>query len=75
MKNSKLVRFRTEQKLTIPDMAKIIGISASYYEKIEYGDRKPSYNFLTKFKRAFPESDAEEIFLSHTYTRCVGESL
>jgi putative transcriptional regulator len=63
--------FRKEKKLSVPDMAVRIGISESYYEKIEYGDRSPSYNFLTKFKRAFPESDAEEIFLSQNHTVCV----
>ncbi len=52
-------------------MAERVGISESYYEKIEYGDRSPSYNFLTKFKRAFPESDTEEIFLSQNHTLCV----
>ena len=64
MKNSKLIFFRKVRELSIPNMAEKIGVSKSYYEKIEYGDRTPSYNFLVKFKKAFPESNAEELFLS-----------
>lgn len=71
MKNSKLILFRKERNMSVSDMAEKVGISESYYEKIEYGDRSPSYNFLTKFKRAFPESDTEEIFLSQSHTLCV----
>lgn len=64
MKNHKLITFRKEKNLSISDIAEKVGVSESYYEKIEYGNRSPSYNFLTKFKRAFPESNMEEIFLS-----------
>lgn len=49
-------------------MARKIGVSESYYEKIEYGNRTPSYNFLTKFKVAFPETNTDNIFLSQNYT-------
>lgn len=68
MKNHNLILFRKERKLSISDMAKIVGISDSYYEKIEYGDRSPSYNFLVKFKRAFPEANTDNIFLTKNYT-------
>lgn len=68
MKNHNLILFRKERKLSISDMAKIVGISESYYEKIEYGDRSPSYNFLIKFKRAFPEANTDNIFLTKNYT-------
>ncbi len=73
MKNQRLVLFRKERNLSVSDMAEKIGISESYYEKIEYGDRSPSYNFLIKFKRAFPESNAENIFLSQNHTLCVNK--
>ena len=46
MRNSNLAKFRAEKELSTMDIAKIIGVSTSFYEKIEYGQRKPSYNFI-----------------------------
>lgn len=71
MKNQNLILFRKEKELSIYDMAKKIGISESYYEKIEYGNRSPSFNFLIKFRKAFPESNIDDIFLSQNHTICV----
>ena len=68
MKNHKLVSLRKEKELSMSDMAREIGVSTSYYEKIEYGNRMPSYNFLTKFKSAFPEMNLEDVFLSQNHT-------
>lgn len=68
MKNHKLVSFRKERELSMSDMAGKIGVSESYYEKIEYGNRTPSYNFLAKFKDAFPETNIDIIFLSKNHT-------
>lgn len=68
MRNQKLISFRKEKELSISDMARKIGVSESYYEKIEYGNRTPSYNFLAKFKAAFPETNTDNIFLSQNYT-------
>lgn len=62
MRNSNLAKFRAEKELSTMDIAKIIGVSTSFYEKIEYGQRKPSYNFIVKFKKAFPESDISIFF-------------
>jgi putative transcriptional regulator len=62
MRNSNLAKFRAEKELSTMDIAKIIGVSTSFYEKIEYGQRKPSYNFIVKFKNAFPESDISIFF-------------
>lgn len=73
MKNQNLIAFRKDKNLSVPAMAEKVGISTSYYEKIEYGDRSPSYNFLAKFKQAFPESDTDYIFLSNNHTLCVDE--
>ena len=57
-----IAEFRAEKELSTMDIAKIIGVSTSFYEKIEYGQRKPSYNFIVKFKNAFPESDISIFF-------------
>ena len=62
MRNSNLAKFRAEKEFSTMDIAKIIGVSTSFYEKIEYGQRKPSYNFIVKFKNAFPESDISIFF-------------
>lgn len=69
MKNKKLMDFRNSHNITIPFMAEKIGVSRSYYEKIEYGHKSPSFNFLTKFKSTFPEADASDIFLSENITQ------
>ncbi len=73
MKNSNLIAFRKEKKMSSSNMAETIGISESYYEKIEHGTRAPSYNFLVKFKKAFPNADTDKIFLSENHTLCVGK--
>ena len=73
MKNYNLILFRKERNLSASDMAEKVGISESYYEKNEYGDRSQSYNVLIKIKRAFRESDIEKIFLSQNHTLCVGK--
>ncbi|MBE7049040.1 MAG: helix-turn-helix transcriptional regulator [Ruminococcaceae bacterium] len=39
------------------EMSEKIGISKSFYEKIESGTRQPSYNFIMKFKEVFPSAD------------------
>ena len=70
MKNQNLIAFRKNKNLSVPAMAEKVGISTSYYEKIEYGDRNPSYKFLAKFKQAFPESDTDYIFLSNNFMLC-----
>lgn len=70
----RLVNFRKQAGRTSAGMAEEIGVSKSFYEKVEYGDRGPSYNFICKFKKAFPEADAEYIFLTPPYTNSVGTS-
>ncbi len=59
---NKLIEFRINLNKSTTEMAAIIGVSKSYYEKIEYEDRNPSYNFITKFKAAFPNADVDSIF-------------
>ncbi len=57
-----LSEFRNDRKLTHDEMAKKLGISKSFYKKIEYGDRNPSFNFIKKFKEVFPDADIDELF-------------
>lgn len=56
--------FRKELNKTLTEMASDIGISKSYYEKIEANERNPSYRFISKFKQAFPDADADKIFFA-----------
>ena len=58
----KLRKFRG--KLSQREMAKEIGVSHSYYSKVEKGFQNPSYRFLWKFKHRFPEVDLDEMFFS-----------
>ena len=60
--NKDLIEFRKRKKLSSIEMAKKIGISNSYYQKIEYGDRSPSFNFLKKFKSVFPDVNTDSLF-------------
>lgn len=59
-----LVEHRKSLKLTVDEMAERIGVSSSFYEKIEYGDRNPSFNFIKAFKKVFPTADADTIFFN-----------
>lgn len=46
------------------NMAKRIGVSPSYYYKVESSYQNPSYEFLAKFKRSFPNASVDQIFFS-----------
>lgn len=70
-----LTKFRINLKKSTSEMASIIGVSKSYYEKIEYEDRNPSYNFITKFKKAFPSTDVDSIFFDQQpHVGCISVS-
>lgn len=69
MKRKKLIYFRKSQDKTKRQMATLLGISESYYEKIEYGVRNPSYNFIKKFKIKFPQADVEQLFFTRRLKR------
>lgn len=60
--NNSLVNFRNNNSLTQQCIASKIGVTHTYYSKIELGLRNPSYNFILKFKAAFPDADIDEIF-------------
>jgi transcriptional regulator with XRE-family HTH domain len=61
--NERLVEFRKTLNLNQFEMAKSIGVSKSYYSKIELGLRNPSYNFIQKFKTKFG-ADIDSIFFT-----------
>jgi len=54
--------FRKLKKLNRKEMSQRIGVSASFYHKVEEGYRNPSYNFMIKLKKEFPEVNIDEIF-------------
>ena len=45
-------------------MADEIGVSASYYYKVESGFQNPSFEFLKKLKERFPEANIDQMFFS-----------
>lgn len=57
-----LTEFRNNLGLTQLQMAEKLGISLSYYSKLEVGKRNPSFNFITKLKKVFPSIDTEIFF-------------
>lgn len=59
-----LKKLRKSLNLSKREMAKTIGVSFSYYEKIESGERYASRNFLAKLKENFPQFDIN-IFFNH----------
>jgi len=59
-----LAKFRNEMGFTQQKMASTIGISKSYYQKVESGERSPSYEFIKKFHKKFPKASIEEIFFN-----------
>lgn len=61
-----LKEFRRIKKLKQKDIAEQIGVSASYYSKVEKGYRSPSYEFLNKLKNTYPEISVDEMFFNRT---------
>ena len=59
-----LKKYRKDLGHTTQAMADKIGVSLSLYEKIERGARNPSYQFITKFKEAFPSADIAALFFA-----------
>ncbi len=59
---SELKIFREGKKLTQNQMASRIGVSLSYYRKIEQGESDPSYRFIKKLKGAFPDASIDKLF-------------
>ena len=59
-----LKNFRKIHGYSKKQMANILQISNSLYEKIEYDVRPPSRNFLSRFKTKFPTFDMNKFFIS-----------
>lgn len=57
-----LLGFRTDLGLSQDQMAKEIGVSKSYYSKVESGFQNPSFDFLKKLKLRFPNVNIDEVF-------------
>lgn len=57
-----LKEFRDNLGLTQNQMAEEIGVSKSYYSKVESGFQKPSFEFLRKLKSRFSDVDIDEMF-------------
>ncbi len=57
-----LKNFRKIANLNTEEMAKEIGISKSFYEKIELGYKKASNGFIEKLKKRFPFIDVNIFF-------------
>lgn len=62
MGNASLIEFRKSLNLKQNEIAKEIGVSPSYYYKVESGYQNPSYEFLLKFKKKFPNVSVDKIF-------------
>ncbi|GAA0115689.1 helix-turn-helix transcriptional regulator [Clostridium senegalense] len=62
---NKLVNFRVKQKLTQQEMSKKIGTTLTFYSKVELGERNPSYNFIVKLKKEFPNANVDSIFFDN----------
>lgn len=59
-----LEQFRKEKGMNQKQMAKEIGVSCSYYCKVEERYQNPSFNFLGKLKKRFPDADIDKMFFN-----------
>lgn len=64
MPRIKLKEYRISINKTQEEMAKIWGITLSFYKQIECGAKNPSINTIKEFKNNFPTADTDKIFLS-----------
>ncbi len=60
-----LVNFRNIEGLSQKELADKLGVTLSFYSKIEIGLRNPSFNFIMKFKSNFPTADINKIFFEN----------
>ena len=65
IKNDALVKFRESVDKSPEEMAVMLGVSLSFYTKVERVERNPSYNFVKKFKEKFPKANIDKIFFNH----------
>lgn len=64
MAREKLKKYRQSVNKTQEEMAKIWGITLSFYKQIECGAKNPSIETMRLFKENFPMANTDEIFLS-----------
>lgn len=57
-----LKQFRKSLRLNQKEMAMRIGVSPSYYYKVESGIQTPSYEFMRKMKDRFPNISIDRVF-------------
>lgn len=48
-----LKEFREAEKITVQEMANLLDISKSMYEKLEFNERKPSVETLKRIKQLY----------------------
>lgn len=56
-----LKQFRKQNKLSVEEISKIIGVGKHTYYKVESGVRNPTYEFMRKFKQKFGVN-VDEVF-------------
>ncbi|MBV4426484.1 helix-turn-helix transcriptional regulator [Clostridium tyrobutyricum] len=71
--NSKLIEFRESLNMSQKDMAATLGISSSFYTKIELGQRNPSFNFIKKMKKRFNVNVDEIFFRNQLHKTCINK--
>ncbi|HLR43063.1 MAG TPA: helix-turn-helix transcriptional regulator [Pseudogracilibacillus sp.] len=57
-----LKNIRSKYGLTQKEISEVLGVSKSYYTKLEGEFKKPSYKFLCKVKQSFKEIDMNKFF-------------
>lgn len=57
-----LAKLKTENSLTIEQMAKKLGVSMSLLAKVLNGNREPSLNLIKKVKLTYPNIDTNLFF-------------
>jgi len=68
-KRKKLIEWRKEKKMTLQQVANLIGVSKPYYWQIENGERGLSYDMAIKISSVF-SSKPDDIFLDDELTNC-----
>lgn len=64
MEREELRKFRAKTGKTQEEMAKSLGITLSFYSKIELGLKSPSLKTIKKFTEVFPRANVNKIFLT-----------
>ena len=61
----KLREFRKEKRISQVQMAAVLGVTLSLYEKVEAGRAGASAAFMKRFKNAFPDVMIDDIFFAN----------